>query len=99
MNKLLLALLTILLIGGCASTGGAGASASDNGGLPDIAAVDDIAIDPLADMVSSEFDGMTTEVSDVANDVVIDSDNGGLPEIAAVDDEAYDVLPDVVSAQ
>jgi len=53
MNKFLLALMTMLFVVGCASSGGA-ASASDNGGLPDIAAYDDDAYDPLPDMVTAE---------------------------------------------
>jgi len=53
MNKFLLALMTMLFVVGCASSGGA-ASASDNGGLPEIAAYDDDAYDPLPDMVTAE---------------------------------------------
>lgn len=55
MNKILLALMTMLFVVGCASTGGgASAATDDTGGLPEIAAVDDMAIDPLPDMVAAE---------------------------------------------
>ncbi len=96
MNKFLIALVVILPLSGT------GAHAADNGDLPEIAAYDDAAYDPLPDVISAQFDGLTTEVS-VANAVMTEApsaaDNGGLPEIAAVDDESYEALPGVVAAQ
>ncbi len=57
MNKLVIALLALMMlfIAGCASTGGASASsgASDNGGLPEIAAYDDSEI-PALDAAPTE---------------------------------------------
>lgn len=46
MNKILLALMTMLFVVGCAATGGS-ASMADNSGLPEIAAYDDEPIPPL----------------------------------------------------
>lgn len=46
--------LMMLLITGCASSGGA-AGAGDNGGLPEIAAYDDDVVEPLPDMVPAEM--------------------------------------------
>jgi hypothetical protein len=56
MQKLMLALMVLLvsIVSGCASSGG-GASASDNGGLPEIAAYDDEAFEPLPDTVAAEL--------------------------------------------
>jgi len=62
MNKLLLSLLIMLFVVGCATTA---TSTSDNSGLPEIAAVDEVAYDPLPDVISSDFDGLTTEVDAV----------------------------------
>jgi hypothetical protein len=49
MNKLVIALMAMMMLFmvGCASSGGASAGASDGGGLPEIAAYDDEAIPPL----------------------------------------------------
>jgi hypothetical protein len=88
------ALLTLNVIGV--------ANAADDGELPDIAAYDDVAYFPLPDVVSSEFDGLTSEVS-VVNTEMADttdaSDNSGLPEISAYDDDAFEKLPDMIPAQ
>ena len=55
MHKILLALMTMLFVVGCATTGGgASAVADDTGGLPEIAAMDDMAIDPLPDLIPAE---------------------------------------------
>jgi hypothetical protein len=58
MNKFIIALIAVMMlfISGCASTGGASASsgASDGGGLPEIAAYDDEAVEDLPDMVAAE---------------------------------------------
>lgn len=44
------------VVSGCASSGGAAsASANDGGGLPEIAAYDDEAIELLPDMVAAEI--------------------------------------------
>jgi hypothetical protein len=51
MNKFLLALMTMLFVVGCASTGGGSA---EGGGLPEIAAYDDEAVEALPDMVAAE---------------------------------------------
>jgi len=51
MGKFLLALLTMFFIVGCASTGG---SSAEGGGLPEVAAYDDEAVEPLPDMVAAE---------------------------------------------
>jgi uncharacterized protein YceK len=48
MNKFLLALMTMLLLVGCASTGGGG------GTLPDVAPYDEATYDPLPAMVPAE---------------------------------------------
>lgn len=55
MNQFLLALIaTIVLLTGCASSGGGSASsAQDNSGLPEIAAYEDEAYDPLPDMIAN----------------------------------------------
>ena len=102
MSKLIIVLMAVMmsLIAGCATTDGAysaAASDSDNGGLPEIAAYDDEAIEPLADRIPVD-EVMTDNVAsdEMSADV---SDDGGLPEIAAYDDEVFDVLPDIVSAQ
>jgi hypothetical protein len=58
MQKWMLALMVffVLIVSGCASSGGAAsASANDGGGLPEIAAYDDEAFDPLPDMVAAEL--------------------------------------------
>jgi hypothetical protein len=58
MQKWMLALMVLLvsIFSGCASSGGgASASASDNGGLPEIAAYDDEAFEPLPEMVAAEI--------------------------------------------
>ena len=57
MNKILFALmaLIVLLMTACAGTGQTSASGiSDNGGLPEIAAVDDVALEALPDMIAAE---------------------------------------------
>ncbi|MGQ0443055.1 MAG: hypothetical protein ACT4OH_06355 [Methylophilaceae bacterium] len=53
MNKFLLALLTMLFVVGCASSGGTSA-ADDNGGLPEIAAYEDEAYEALPDDVPAD---------------------------------------------
>jgi uncharacterized protein YceK len=60
MQKWMLALMVLLvsIVSGCASSGGAtsaSAGANDGGGLPEIAAYDDEAFEPLPDMVSAEL--------------------------------------------
>ena len=57
MNKMILAImaLIILLMTGCAGTSQTSASgASDGGGLPEIAAVDDTAVEALPDVIAAE---------------------------------------------
>ena len=57
MNKIIFALmaLTVLLMTACAGTGQTSASgASDGGGLPEIAAVDDTAVEALPDVIAAE---------------------------------------------
>ena len=57
MNKMILALmaLTVSLMTGCAGTSQTSASgASDGGGLPEIAAVDDAAVEALPDVIAAE---------------------------------------------
>lgn len=57
MNKYLIVLFAFvtLFMVGCASSGGATSSGGEsNGGLPEIAAYDDPAYDPLPDMVATE---------------------------------------------
>ena len=47
--------LIVLLMTACAGTGQTSASGiSDNGGLPEIAAVDDVALEALPDMIAAE---------------------------------------------
>lgn len=58
MQKWMLALMAflVLVISGCASSGGAAsAGANDGGGLPEIAAYDDEAVELLPDTVSAEL--------------------------------------------
>ena len=57
MNKFVIALMSVLMlfIAGCASSGGGAAMVDDNGGLPELAAYDDEAYDPLPDMVALEL--------------------------------------------
>jgi|APFre7841882724_1041349.scaffolds.fasta_scaffold210920_2 hypothetical protein len=57
MNKLVIALVTLMMLfmAGCASSGGASAGASDDGGLPEIAAYDDEAVEDLPDTVAAEM--------------------------------------------
>ncbi|MGB7814730.1 MAG: hypothetical protein WBL28_00095 [Methylotenera sp.] len=57
MNRLVITLMALMMlfIAGCASSGGASAGAGDNGGLPEIAAYDDEAVEPLPDMVAAEM--------------------------------------------
>ena len=57
MNKMILALmaLTVLLMAACAGTSQTSASGvSDGGGLPEIAAVDDTAVEALPDVIAAE---------------------------------------------
>lgn len=57
MNKFILALMAYiaLLMTACAGTGQTSASgASDGGGLPEIAAVDDAALEALPDVIAAE---------------------------------------------
>ena len=57
MNKIIFALmaLIVLLVTACAGTGQASASgASDGGGLPEIAAVDDAPLEALPDVIVAE---------------------------------------------
>ena len=57
MNKILFALmaLVLLLVTACAGTAQTSASgASDGGGLPEIAAVDDAALEALPDVIAAE---------------------------------------------
>ena len=56
MNQFLLVLIaTIGVLTGCASSGGAGSNNAEyNGGLPEIAAYEEEAYDPLPDMVKAE---------------------------------------------
>lgn len=57
MNKLAIALMAMMMLFmvGCASSGGASAGASDGGGLPEIAAYDDEAVELLPDTVAAEM--------------------------------------------
>ncbi|MFM9835107.1 MAG: hypothetical protein ACKVOA_03285 [Methylophilaceae bacterium] len=93
MNKLLFILITLLL------SLGMSVNAAENSALPEISAYDDAAYDPLPDEVSSEFDGLTTEVS-LANatlpEMTETSDNGGLPDLPATEEEVYEALPALV---
>jgi hypothetical protein len=94
MNKLVLALATMLLMLNAAS-----AYAEDNGGLPEIAGYDDAAIEALDDRIPVDqvmASDVTAETATEATPEVA-SDNGGLPEIAAYDDAAIEVLPAMVS--
>ena len=57
MNKMILAImaLIVLLMTGCAGTSQTSSSgASDGGGLPEIAAVDDTAVEALPDVIAAE---------------------------------------------
>lgn len=56
MQKWMLALMAflVLVVTGCASSGGT-AAANDGGGLPEIAAYDDEAFEPLPEMVAAEL--------------------------------------------
>ena len=57
MNKMILALmaLTVLLMAACAGTSQTSSSGvSDGGGLPEIAAVDDAAVEALPDVIAAE---------------------------------------------
>jgi len=51
MSRFLLALMTMFFVVGCASTG---SSSAEGGGLPEIAAYDDEAVETLPDMVAAE---------------------------------------------
>lgn len=79
----------------------ANAVAADSGALPDIAASDDVAYYPLAEVVSADFDGLTTPVASLESVEVAESavaeNNGGLPEIPATEDESYEALPNIVT--
>ena len=59
MNRFILAIMAVmmLLLVACAGSGGtksAASGASDNGGLPEIAAVDDAALEALPDVIAAE---------------------------------------------
>ena len=56
MNQYLLALIAAIgLLTGCASSGGpSSGNAQDNGGLPEIAAYEDEAYDPLPHMIANQ---------------------------------------------
>jgi hypothetical protein len=60
MSKIVLALmgLMIVLVTGCAAKGGAmnsNVATADNGGLPDIAAYEEMVVEPLPDMIQAEI--------------------------------------------
>ena len=80
------------------------AADSDSVVLPNIAAYDDVAYYPLAELVPAEFDGLTTPVEGLVASTEITEPavaeyNGGLPEVAVVDEVAIDSLPDLVPAE
>ncbi len=96
MNKLALAFAAVLLMLNAAS-----AYADDNGGLPDIAGYDDVAIEPLDDRILVDQVMASDAPIEMATEAMpeVASDNGGLPEIAAYDDAAIEVLPAMVSTK